>query len=147
LGFLVLVLRGIAVTYHIFLVYYKEPPIFKGLCFLTLEIISRILPHFLLVYPLLYFVLPRFIMKSKYVSAFCWTVVLMVFSAYFDGFMIQLVYYLMLPVPSPFSVSVLPRPEFKSMVVVDGIRIAGSMWGGLLVGLWRLVSNQPSIGI
>src|SRR6187402_2157108 len=62
---------------------------FQKLPYTILESILHLQPQILLVYPLLYFVLPRFLLNNKYVIAFIWTSVFVLFCAFVNLMMIR----------------------------------------------------------
>ena len=66
-----------------------EVSFFKNLPFSVVDSFLHMLPQALLTYPMLYFVLPRFILRSKYVQALLWTVLFILLSAVVNLLMIE----------------------------------------------------------
>jgi hypothetical protein len=61
---------------------------FKNLPFSIVESLLMLIPQTLIAYPLIYFVLPRFIIPGKYLPAFLWTLVFLFVCAVFNTFMV-----------------------------------------------------------
>ncbi len=76
-------------TMHAVLPFNPELSYFQKLPYSILESILHLIPQILLVYPLLYFVLPRFLLNNKYISAFIWTAVFVVACAIINLMMIR----------------------------------------------------------
>jgi len=64
---------------------------FRNLPFTISESILLMLPQMALTYPMLYFVLPRFILHDKYLKAFLWTIVFILFTGVASLLMIEYV--------------------------------------------------------
>ncbi len=62
---------------------------FKNLPFCIVESLLFLIPQTALAYPLIYFVLPRFIFPGKYLRAFFWTLVFVAIGVVFSTFMAQ----------------------------------------------------------
>ncbi len=62
---------------------------FRNLPFTFLESFFHVLPQTLLAYPMIYFVLPRFVLHNKYGWAFLWTAIFMFLSGVVNLFMVQ----------------------------------------------------------
>lgn len=67
----------------------KDLSYFHKLPYTILESILHLQPQILLVYSLLYFVLPRFLLNNKYVVAFIWTSLFVLFCAFVNLMMIR----------------------------------------------------------
>lgn len=62
---------------------------FNNLPFTIIESFLHLLPQFLLAYPMIYFVLPRFILHNKYGWAVLWTAVFMFLTCVINMFMVK----------------------------------------------------------
>jgi sensor histidine kinase YesM len=62
---------------------------FKNLPFTIVESLLMLIPQTVLAYPLIYFVLPRFIFPGKYLKAFLWTLVFLFICVVFNTFMVM----------------------------------------------------------
>ncbi len=62
---------------------------FINLPFSIVESLLLLIPQTVLAYPLMYFVLPRFIFPGKYLRAFLWTLVFLLICVVFNTFMVQ----------------------------------------------------------
>ena len=62
---------------------------FRNLPFTISESFLMLIPQTLLAYPLMYFVLPRFILPAKYMKAFLWIIVFLFLSVVVNTMMIE----------------------------------------------------------
>ena len=101
---------------------------FQKLPYTILESILHLQPQILLVYPLLYFVLPRFLLNNKYVIAFIWTSVFVLFCAFVNLMMIRHVNTQLISeiLPEKYMPKT-PRPEPVNFAMA----IISSMKGGI----------------
>lgn len=97
---------------------------FQKLPYTILESILLMLPQFLLVYPLLYFVLPRYLLNNKYVSGFLWIAIFVVFASFVNYMMIEHVNTQLLSI-------VLPEKYLPTIVRPKAINLAMGTIGGM----------------
>lgn len=97
---------------------------FQKLPYTILESILLMLPQFLLVYPLLYFVLPRYLLNNKYVSGFLWIAIFVVFASFVNYMMIEHVNTQLLSI-------VLPEKYLPAIVRPKAINLAMGTIGGM----------------
>lgn len=108
--------------------YNPELSYFQKLPYTISESILLIVPQIILVYPMLYFVLPRYLLQNKYVPAIIWTIIFVLIQAVVNMMMIKYVNTQMLTALLP--PEYLPknrRPEEVNFAMA----IIGAMKGGI----------------
>lgn len=116
-------------TMHAVLPFHKELTYFQKLPYTISESILFLIPHMTLVYPMLYFVLPRFLLKNRYGPAIFWTIIFVLVQGVVNSLMLdyvntQLLTALLPPEYLPNN----PRPE----EVKFAMKVIAAMKGGLI---------------
>ncbi len=115
---------------------------FRNLPFTVSESILLLIPQTLLAYPLMYFVLPRFILPGKYLKAFLWIIVFLFLSVVVNSMMIQHLNPKVLAfiLPDRFMVNTqrLPAVSF-SMGIIGSLK--GALTGAALAVVIKLVKH------
>lgn len=115
---------------------------FRNLPFTLLESFLLLIPQTLLAYPMIYFVLPRFILHNKYGWAFFWTVIFMFLSGVVNLYMVQNLNAKILAaiLPERFLVNT-QRPPAVSFAMAILSSLKGSLTGAAVAVGIKLVKH------
>ena len=115
--------------------------------FVTLSSILMLIPQWLIVYPLLYFVFPRYLLNNKYVLAFIWIIGLVVFSAFINQMIARHVHnqLLALVLPADYRFPDLNQYNFRLAIMnssTGGVTSAVMAIGIKLTKYWYLKEQR-----